>query len=77
MQGLGMPNFHKIENAHKINSWPSVYSSFICNSFISVVLHPWIQTSTVVFSTEKNLYVSGPAQFKSVLFKGQLYMRET
>ena len=39
MQGLGMPNFHKIENAHKINSWPSVYSSFICNSFISMVLH--------------------------------------
>ena len=32
--------------------------------------------STVVFTTEKNLHISGPMQFKPVMFKKQLYISQ-
>lgn len=32
----------------------------------------WGSCSSVIFITEKNLYINGPAQFQSVFFKGQL-----
>ena len=82
MQGLGVPNFHKITNLHTIYSWPSVYAV----PLYAIPLHPWlymhgfkqhIWCSTIVFSIEKYLCISGPTQFKPVLFKGQLYMGET
>ena len=35
--------------------------------------HEWCKVA--VFSIEKHPRISGPSQFKSVLFKGQLYCR--
>ena len=32
--------------------------------------------STLVFTIEKNPSISGPAQFKPMLFKGQLYLQK-
>lgn len=45
-----------------------------------MVLHPWIQSNSdhvvlqYLLCMEKILSTSGPAQFKPVLFRGQLYI---
>ena len=72
--GVGAPTLHIVENPHRIYSW----------SFVSVgPLYPRLLicgfncqwSCSIVFTTEKkNLHVSGPVQFKLMLFKGQLYI---
>ena len=73
MCGLGVPTICTVEclsitdGRHPIHAVPS---------------HPWFHIcrfnqlqwcSIVVFTIEKNPHISGPMQFKSMLFKGQLY----
>ena len=52
----------------------------ICGS-VSTVLHPWVQLTGnhavhySIYYWKKNPHLSGPTQFKPVLFKGQMYIQ--
>ena len=62
--GSGALTLRAVENLRTIYSQPSASGDSTNRSLCS----------TVVFTTEKNLHISRPEQFKPVLFKGQLYM---
>ena len=64
------PSLHAVQNSHIIYSRPSFHIHRSSESRHSTN-HWW--NSTVVYTIEKKLTISGPVQLKLVLFKGQLY----
>ena len=51
------------------------YLRFSIYSSTSLGSTNWKSRSTTVFTTGKNPHLSGPTQFKPVLFKGQTYIQ--
>lgn len=75
MPGLGALTLSRVQNPSKIYSRPSEYTQFLhIRGSTSTDLINQREWYTVVFNTEKNLYISGLVQFKSMLFKDQLYI---
>lgn len=70
---VGEPTLPLLENPWIIYRQPSLYGvPLICDS-ISTDSADHGECSTTDFTVGKNLSISGPEQFKSMLFKGQLY----
>ena len=67
-----------LENLGITHSWPSVYEILLFLQLLLIYDSASADSTncgscrTVVFAIEKNLHISGPTQFKPVLFKGQL-----
>lgn len=62
--GVRAPTFHIVENPHMIYSWPSVAGCLRIWGSSSLDSTASGLCSTLVFTTEKNLHISGPLQFK-------------
>ena len=69
-----------VGNLHVTCSWPHIYAVPLYLQFLCIHCSASLDSantslcSTEVFTTEKDPHISGPLQFKSVLYKGQLYL---
>ena len=73
-QGLGAPTLHGDGNLCMVYGPSSIYTRYqrTCSSAFADSTN-CRQSSIVVFTIEKNPCISGPVQFKPMLFRGQLF----
>ena len=66
---LGMPTLHSGKSSYNFY-WPSL--PVVLREQIQPTMHPIVLWQLLL--KKKNLHISGPVQFKPMLFKGQLYI---